>query len=335
MDCIARKRSREAGHDVTARRAAQGLRLRRRVSAWAAIATLIVSVAAIGASSMVSAQSGSDDPVSQTAAPTRKRKHPPTPQPTPMALPAEVKAKLPAYKPGPSPFHDGEQLVYQASWVAIPAAQARIEFHKKKKDPSQWVAEIWIETNAAVDLLYKMRDYMRESVANDSLHSAGVNLTQHENARLNNYTVTFDRPAQIVSQEKKNKKGAQTRQYVASDPWGPLSGAMIALTQELAPGKTYALDVFSGSQRYVFAFEVEKKEKIHLAIGDFDAWRIVPDVWYVSDGNLRNQAHGTTLWVSADKRHLPLRIEAQAFIGYVRADLIRIDGVGVAESAGK
>jgi hypothetical protein len=252
-----------------------------------------------------------------------------------MALPEEIKAKLPTYKPGPVPFHDGEQLVYQASWTGIPAAQAHVEFHKKKNDPSRWIAEIRIQTNAAADLLYKMRDYMREDLADDSLHSDGVYLVQQENARLNNYTVTFDRAAQRVSQEKKNRKGTQSRQYIASDPWGPLSGAMLALTQVLAPGRTYALDVFSGSQRYVFAFDVAQKEKIHLAIGDFEAWRIVPDVLYLSDGNLRSQAHGTTVWVSADKRHLPLRIEAQAFIGYVRADLIRIDGVGVPEPAGK
>ena len=65
---------------------------------------------------------------------------------------------------------------------------------------------------------------------------------------------------------------------------------MMALTQNFEPGKTYAFDVFSGSQRYVFAFVVDKREKIHLALGDFDAWRIVPDVWYVSDGELRSEA---------------------------------------------
>ena len=86
-----------------------------------------------------------------------KHRHLPTPAPTPMALPPEVKAKVPAYKPGPIPFHDGEQLVYEATWVGIPAAQARLEFHKSPKDPSQWIGEIWIETNAFADLWNSMR----------------------------------------------------------------------------------------------------------------------------------------------------------------------------------
>jgi len=289
----------------------------------------------IAAPILASAASNPDPPAQPQPAPPHKHRHLPTPAPTPMALPPEVKAKVPAYKPGPIPFHDGEQLIYQASWVGIPAAQARLEFHKRPKDPSRWIGEIWIETNPFADVFYKMRDYVRESMAGDTLHTSGVYLVQHEKSRLNYYDVTVDRPAQMVTITKKNHKGTQSKEFIASDPWGPISGAMMALTQNFAPGKTYAFDVFSGSQRYVFAFEVEKREKIHLSLGDFDAWRIVPDVWYVSDGEMRSQVHGTVLWISADKRHLPLRIEAQAFIGHVRADLIKIDGKDGVESAQK
>ena len=326
MTDIARK------HAAGARR----VNVRGGVLASIVIAAFMLIIAATGAGPIPAA--GASDPEPPAGAhPGRpnKHRHLPTPAPTPMALPAEVKAKVPAYKPGPIPFHNGEQLIYQASWIGIPAAQARIEFHKLPKDPSRWIGEIWIETNPFADVFYKMRDYMRESVADDTLHTSGVHLVQHEKSRLNYYDMTIDRTAQMVTVTKKNHKGTESKEFIASDPWGPISGAMMALTQDFAPGKTYAFDVFSGSQRYVFAFEVEKREKLHLSIGDFDAWRIVPDVWYVSDGKLSSEAHGTVLWISADERHLPLRIEAQAFIGYVRADLIKIDGKDGAESAQK
>ena len=303
------------------------------------VAALMLIIVATGAGALagpiLASGASNPDPPAQPQLAHQHKHRLPTPAPTPMALPPAVKAKVPAYKPGPIPFHDGEQLIYQASWVGIPAAKARIEFHKRPKDPSRWTGEIWIETNPFADVFYKMRDYMRESMADDTLHTSGVYLVQHEKSRLNYYDVTIDRPAQLVTITKKNHKGTQSKEFIASDPWGPISGAMMALTQDFEPGKTYAFDVFSGSQRYVFAFEVEKREKIHLSIGDFDAWRIVPDVWYVSDGELRSEAHGTVLWISADERHLPLRIEAQAFIGYVRADLIKIDGKGGVESAQK
>ncbi len=173
-----------------------------------------------------------------------------------------------------------------------------------------------------------MRDHLRENVAADTLHSGWIHVDQHENSRLDTYDVTFDRPAQMATVKKTSKHGVQTKQFIASDPFGPLSGSMMALSLDLTPGKTYAFDVFGGSQRYVFSFDVQARERIHTVLGDFDALRIVPDVWYVSDGQLRSQAHGTMLWVSADKRHLPLRIQSQAFIGAVYADLIKVEDDG-------
>ena len=292
-----------------------------------------------------------------------------------MALPPEVKTKVPVYNPVTAPFHDGEELTYQASWLGIPAAEARVRFRKKIRDPSRqdqspqdpsrrnqtqrdpaqkdqsrgdpprsnsrqsdqprsrWIAEVWVQTTPYADVFYKMRDYVRESVAEDTLHTGNIHVDQHENSRQDNYDVAIDRPAQMVTVTKTSKRGTQTKQYIASDPFGPLSGAMMALAQDLTPGKTYAFDVFGGSQRYVFSFDVQERERIHTALGDFDAFRIVPDVWYVSDGKLRSQAHGTVLWVSADKRHLPLRIQSEAFIGSVHADLIKVDGVGPAGSS--
>jgi hypothetical protein len=309
---------------------------KRRAGAGFVAAALMLAIVAVSAPMIASGASDSSPAAAQPGQ-KRKHRHLPTPAPTPMALPPEIKAKVPSYEPGPIPFHDGEQLVFQGTWIGIPAAQARIEFHKEQeKDQQRWRGEIWIETNKFTDLFYKMRDYMKESVADDTLRTSGVYLVQQEKSRLNYYDVKIDRPAQLVTVTKKNRRGITTdKEYVASDPWGPISGAMMALTQNFEPGKTYAFDVFSGSQRYVFAFVVDKREKIHLALGDFDAWRIVPDVWYVSDGSLRSEAHDTVLWISADERRLPLRIETQTFIGAARADLIEIDGKGGSQSAAK
>jgi hypothetical protein len=321
-------------HDIARNHAAALRRAQMRPKALAGVA-LAALILTIGAVALVSAAPVDSDPTaSAQPAHPHKHRHLPTPAPTPMALPPDIEAKLPAYKAGPIPFHDGEQLIYQASWLGIPAAQARLEFHKQQnKSPQRWLGEIWVETNAFADLFYKMRDYAKESMAADTLHSSGFNLVQHEKSRLNYYDVTMDRPARLVTMTKKNHKGTQSKQFISSDPWGPISGAVMALTQDFTPGKTYAFDVFSGSQRYVFAFVVDKREKIHLDLGDFDAWKIVPDVWYLSDDTIRTEASSTVLWISADERHLPLRIQAQAYIGYVRADLISIDGKGPVQSA--
>jgi len=224
------------------------------------------------------------------------------------------------------PFHDGERLFYEASWLGIPAARARFELHRNRKNPTQWKAEAWIETTQVVDVLFKMRDYMAENFAIGSLTTSGIYQRQSENRRFDEYSISFDRAQHLVTARKKNPRETEIRQFLSADPWGPISGAMMALTQRLDPGANYEYDVFSGTTRYVFSFHVDGRERIRTPLGVFDALKITPGVVYLSNGRYKDQATTTTIWVSADRRRLPLRMQAAAFIGPVTADLIQVDG---------
>ncbi len=232
----------------------------------------------------------------------------------------------PAYKITAPRFHAGQKLVFQASWVGIPVATARVELHRKKKDPSHLSAEAWVETNQFADVFFKMRDYMTEDLDHQSLASSKMYIRQSENQRLNDFKADFDRSAGLVTLVKHNRKGEQVKRFISTNPWGPLSGAMMALSLPMTPGEHYAIDVFTGSTRYVFNFKVVNREKITTQLGTFDAFRLVPVVDYESDGKLSQSATGIVIWVSADERRLPLRAQSQAFIGTVRADLIQADG---------
>jgi hypothetical protein len=249
----------------------------------------------------------------------------PTSIATPSALPHGV-AEPPVYKINRPAFHDGQKLVFQASWIGIPVATARVELHRKKKEPDLWSAQAWVETNQFADLLFKMRDYMSEDVDHQSLLSRKMYIRQSENKRLNDFRAVFDRSAGLVTLTKQNRKGQQVKRFLSTNPWGPLSGAMMALSLPMEPGQSYAVDVFTGSTRYIFDFKVEAREKITTGLGTFDAYRLIPAVDYESDGKLSQSATGIVIWVSADGRRLPLRVESQAFIGRVQADLIQTSG---------
>ena len=291
----------------------------------AALLTILM-IAAAGAPKF-KALADDDPEISATPAAPHQGKHhkrKPAAEETPLALPADI--KVPSYAAQAFPFHDGERLVYEASWLGIPAARGWFELHRNKKDPSLWDVEAWIETNKVVDLLFKMRDYMRERISVGSLKTSDIYQQQRENQRSNEYTITFDEQRRLVVSTKKNKKGTDIHQFVATDPFGPISGAMMALSQDLKPGDHLLFDVFSGTNRYVFSFDVEGKDRVQVPVGSYEALKISPGVVYLSNGKLRSQAREMIIWVSADKRHLPLRMEAATFIGTVRADLVQIDG---------
>jgi Protein of unknown function (DUF3108) len=247
----------------------------------------------------------------------------PRARPTPLPLPASL--AIPRYAPGVEPFSDGQTLIYKASWEGIPAGEARISMMHSRPHPGRWTGEMWITSSALVDKLYRMRDYFREDFAYASWEPVEINIFQHEKRRKDHWVATFDRARQLVTAVKTNRTGRTSiRRFSGGDPWGPFSGAMMALSQPLTPGRSYTFDIFSGGNRYVFTFRVQDREQITTSLGVFNALRIEPAVVWLSDGSFRSQAHATTVWVTDDARHLPLRVESAVFIGSVIVDLIKV-----------
>jgi Protein of unknown function (DUF3108) len=244
-------------------------------------------------------------------------------QPAPIPLPSDL--DIPRYDPGPAPFRDGETLVYEASWVGIPAAEARIVLLKNEHDGRSWTGKLWLRSSKAVDLLYPMRDYVYEDFNRDDLRPREIHILQHEKRRRDEWYIHFDDHEHLVTSAKRNAQGRTwVREFTGGQPWGPFSGAMLALSLPLKVGESYTFDVFSGGNRYVLAFSVDRRESISTAFGNLPALRITPSVVWLSEGKFRNQVSQTVVWVADDEQHLPLRIEAAAFIGSIRVDLTQV-----------
>jgi Protein of unknown function (DUF3108) len=231
--------------------------------------------------------------------------------------------EIPRYSRGPIPFRPGEQLIYQASWIGIPAAGGRVTLHDDATDPALLSGEIWISTNRLTDKLYRMRDYLREDFTY-SLKPTKLYIRQQEARRRDTFNVSFDHRDHLVRLVKHGPRGSQTREFLSNNPSGPISGSLMALTQPLKVGDSLCFDAFSGTTRYVFKLDVVRRERISTPLGEFDAFRISPSVQYLSNGKISDKVHDTTLWVSADERRLPLRVEAAVFIGSVRIDLVKV-----------
>ena len=284
------------------------------------ILTLIASTGAIGASPVTITM-----PEGPTAAPSRvpgaktsRPQAPPTPKP--VALPANL--TIPRYAQGPEPFRDGETLVYAATWEGIPAADARVVVVHNRAHPDWWTGQMWISSSKVVDKLYRMRDYFREDFDFGSWRPDAVAILQHEKSRQDRWQASFNSDRTLITAVRTNKQNRTwIRRFTGGAPWGPFSGAMIALSQPLNVGQKYTFDVFSGGNRYVFAFKVLDREQLTIGLGTFKVLKIEPSVVWLSEGSFRDQASAMLIWVTDDSKHLPIRIESAVFIGSVRADL--------------
>jgi hypothetical protein len=243
--------------------------------------------------------------------------------PTPIPLPSDL--DIPHYDPGPPPFRSGETLIYKASWLGIPAADARVVILKSGLSGRAWTGQLWLRSSPVVDVLYPMRDYVNENFNRDDFRPLEMHILQHEKHRRDDWSIHFDDREHLVTSVKRNAQGRTwVREFSGGEPWGPFSGAMLALSLRLTVGETYTFDVFSGGNRYVLAFKVERRESIATSLGTLPALRIIPSVVWLSEGKFRNQVSEMVVWVTDDERHLPLRIEAAAFIGSIRVDLAQV-----------
>src|SRR5438445_9990708 len=98
----------------------------------------------------------------------------------------------------------------------------------------------------------------------------------------------------------------------------------MALSQPLNDGSVLRFDSFAGQNRYVMELRVAGRGRIQVPAGTFDAIRVIPRYVYVSDQSVPQMAREATIWVSADSRRLPVRIEAAAYIGRLYADLVSV-----------
>lgn len=229
--------------------------------------------------------------------------------------------ETPAYAPGRIPFHPGEQLFYTVSWQQLPVAFAHISLRRDPQRSQEWLGEASVATNKLVDVFYRMRSYLREELPAPSLASDQVFIRHNENGRLTEYSVSFDRADGIVQTARRKHDHVEVKRYQASHPLGPIGASLLAISQPIKVGGSMTLDVFAATERYVFQFRVARRERIHLDAGDIDAFRVIPSILYVSNPKNHYKVRQAVIWISADERHVPLRIEADTFVGRIYIDL--------------
>jgi hypothetical protein len=83
-------------------------------------------------------------------------------------------------------------------------------------------------------------------------------------------------------------------------------------------------DMFFDGENYGFKIKYLGKETIRTAFGKVECLKFRP---YVMAGRVFKEEESLTLWVSADKNRIPLRLKADLAVGSLRADLDAFRGL--------
>jgi Protein of unknown function (DUF3108) len=252
--------------------------------------------------------------------------------PPPVNSPAPE--KIPVYQPKHYPFEGGERAVYKASWNGFPVAIAEISTTSQMIDGQKfYTVRVEAKTSAALDLFWKMRDTITSTIEAKALAPTRFTFSQRENQKIIDTEARFDRTAKkwFVHRDERTK----VKKYEFDQPPNvvdPITAVYLARSQDFKIGDHLYFNIFGGKYRYLLDLEVERREKIQIASGSVDAFKIVPRIKNLMKQGYAQRLNEASVWISADERRIPVMLSSKIFVGHIYIERIE-DRVGIQASA--
>ncbi|MGA9996046.1 MAG: DUF3108 domain-containing protein [Pyrinomonadaceae bacterium] len=240
---------------------------------------------------------------------------PPVAQPTPTPPPAaNGDGSAGADLPAGVPFKVGEQLNFNVFLgnmpqpVGIASFQVRTRAKFFNRDGLLITAKG--QTTAALQKIFFASDQINSYLDPDTLLPFRTEIMQQENRRRSNQTFSFDQDRGGVVTD------TGTRIEIPVGTHDFLSIFYALRSFNLTPPKRNAVSLLAHNRARTLFLTSLRREVIELGGQKISAIQLS-----VTTDDAQPDKYGLRLWVSDDRRRLPLRIVATTEIGPVRADL--------------
>lgn len=249
----------------------------------------------------------------------------------PIVLLALLVLSGPAPAQGPLPFCPGESLAFALSWGVIPAGEASIEVLPPDLPPgfvpgSEPLLHLRMraKTNSFADVFYKVRDQADSWTDPGLARSLHYVKSQHEGSYHREITVRFFWNNSTVRYEN-DVNGPKEPLILLPGTLDPLSVFYGFRSREIGPDTAVWLPVTDGTKTVMGEAKVTGRERITVPAGEFDTWVVVPDIRDLGGVFRKSPGARLTVWVTADARKIPVRIESKVLVGSFRAELSALE----------
>ncbi len=246
-----------------------------------------------------------------------------------LQLPATTMSAAPSWEatltrdpPGNFPAPRPVRTTYHFGWSGITAGKG--DMHFSKVSGSRYQLEATGGTSGLARALWKLDATYRGFASADTLRPIGS--TQVEAYRRKKITTELSFTDAGVTRIRTEVPGSKEKPKTFNFPGlFDLHGAMLYLrSQPLTDHSVYRIVVYPATSAYLATVTVLGRERISVHAGSFNAIKF--DVQLKRLGkDLELEPHRkfrrATVWVSDDENRIPLRIEAQIFVGTVFAEL--------------
>jgi hypothetical protein len=219
------------------------------------------------------------------------------------------------------PFSPGEKMVFKVRWAFIPAGEAVLEIMPFRsvngKQSFHFVFSAW--TNIYVDLIYKVRDRV-ESYADIEMTRSVLYKKEQKGKTKNEVMVTFDwenRLAQYSDLGRLNEPIS-----LMSGTFDPLAVFFAYRLHNLSKKEKVVTPVTDGKKCVLGAAKRIRKERITVPAGEYDTYLIEVEMEYIDGVFNKSRGEKLQIWVSADKKRIPIQIKSKVSVGSFVAELV-------------
>jgi Protein of unknown function (DUF3108) len=225
---------------------------------------------------------------------------------------------------GTMPFYPGEKLTFQLKWGFIPAGEAVLEvcpITTIEGTPAYHFV-MTARTNAFLDLFYKVRDRIDAYTDLDVTHSLVFRQRQEEGHTRRNIAVDYNwKDGEATCTHDEEKKPAIS---LLPGCFDPLTIFYYARTQALKVNGTLERPVSDGKKCVLGRAMVKKRERLSVKGKDYDTFLIEPSIKEVGGVFKKSKNASIKVWVTADERHIPVRVKSKVAVGSFVGELEKV-----------
>jgi hypothetical protein len=237
---------------------------------------------------------------------------------------------LPAAEPEAKidlPFLPGEKLTFRLKWGFIPAGEAVLEVLPVKilNGIRSYHFVLTAKTTAFVDIFYKVRNRIESYTDRGMTHSIHFRQKKHEGKTRRDIIVEFDWDKNQAHYSNFGKK----REPVSILPgsFDPLSVFYYARLLELKENAEIKCPVTDGKKSIVGIAKVIKREKVTISDKTYDTFLMEPELEHVGGVFEKSKDARIRVWVTADRRKIPVKIKSKVAVGSFVGELVAAEGL--------
>lgn len=218
------------------------------------------------------------------------------------------------------PFSPGEEILYHVRWQTYRAGDVvvRVLPYSDKRGISSWHFELQAKSNKFVDFFFKVRDHVQAFADLGFNGSRGYRYSGRGKKKKEIQVEFFPQDGRAVYANFKKKRDPIK---IPDNCFDPLSSYFKMRSFDLKVGDTLSFFVADGKKAFIQKGEVLGKEQIKIHGLTYDTIVVVPWVTHFSGVFKKSKDPTVRVWITDDRRRLPVRIRIRVKVGSIYFDL--------------